>query len=855
MRRRSTRVKENLLKKALENSQQSKSEEHISTAMSTGVPSPQREATPTFGAPISSIPQKRVLEDDHQPTISSPLNPDFKPAKSAEDAPLARERASRAKKESLKKRESKGGSLATDSSARATPDPKASSSQKSKAKDNAPAPIRYKLPPPKISDFEAPRGPIFVPAHTKTAPDGTVIQFNETTDHVYNKKNFHYTHCIADPAFPSSLYYRQSETEPFGPRLNFEDTSTHMFLDEAGLHVTTDKGFRMAKANVAIRQGRYYWECKIISGIPKRKRSEGNVTQQSANGHVRMGWARREATLDAPVGFDAYSYGIRDAQGQKVFMSRPKDFFPPGQDIQEGDVIGLEINLPSETLHRKVVEGQYNPAVDLADDEPPGIETTDKIRDRVPIRFKMHLYFEQIEYHSVKELEELMNPSPVISTGGINGSTQEPGPTHPIPALRTLPHSNIKIYKNGELMGTPFKDLLAFLPPASSPIIQVGARAGLDDGMLGYYPAVSVFRGGAAEVNFGPDFWYPPPGYGDDETDMIGSDQPKLNKLRPAGERYDEQIVEDIVYDIVDEVDFWMQDGGVSGKGATNGVLRASGGVSVQDGMLGGGVLGSEIKDSGKIQEFKRGRNVSRKSSRQTRDCFLRMFIVAYPTHPIIVTIIVTPIRRRTDPSNVLDLAQSSGIAAAIQGWDQIDSHPPWSPNLFPLLHYKTLLSNQSSSPTETIPNCISDEIERVTSIMTTYTFEAALCLQCSGMVIAMDDLGYEELCKLSKNTKIPSTVAIWAVFCRRHSPPNTDKESYDYTKIFIEEDEILKSHSLDKVKRIMSPSILNPTHGGKMTVMASSVYPLGLTNKMIRFFMDMTSETIIIQGVPSSFM
>ena len=357
----------------------------------------------------------------------------------------------------------------------------------------------------------------------------------------------------------------------------------------------------MAKANVGVRQGRWYWECKITSGIPKRKRSEATMEQESANGHVRMGWARREATLDAPVGFDAYSYGLRDAKGQKVFMSRPKDFFPPGQEIQEGDVIGLEINLPSEGLHRKVVEGHYNPAVDLADDEAYGVETADIIRDRVPIRFKAHLYFEQIDYHSSKELEDLMNPSPVISSqGGLGGSAQKPGPTHPTPSLRTLPHSNIKIYKNGVLIGTPFTDLLSFLPPSSKPLPQVGAREGLDDGMLGYYPAVSVFRGGAAEVNFGPDFWYPPPDYQTQgDVDMTGMDQAPASdakNLRAVGERYDEQIVEDIVYDIVDEVDFWLQDGGVSGKGATAGVLRASAGVSVQDG-LSSGVLGSEIKE------------------------------------------------------------------------------------------------------------------------------------------------------------------------------------------------------------------------------------------------------------------
>lgn len=316
-----------------------------------------------------------------------------------------------------------------------------------------------------------------------------------------------------------------------------------------------------------------------------------------------MGWARREATLDAPVGYDAYSYGLRDASGQKVHMSRPKDFFPPGEQIEEGDVIGLEINLPSENLHRKIVDGQYNPAVDLDDDEVGTLETPDVIRDRVPIRYKTHLYFEHIDYQASKELEELMNPSPIISSaaGGVAG-TQPPNPTHPVVALRTLPHSSITVYKNGQLMGTPFKDLLAFLPPASKPLVpqQVGAREGLDDGMLGYFPAISVFRGGAAEVNFGPDFWYPPEGLEEDsDVDMVGSDQAAAKrvatKLRSIGERYDEQIVEDILYDIVDEVDFWVQDGCISGKSAVaprNAAVRAVGAVLVD-----GAGVGGEIKE------------------------------------------------------------------------------------------------------------------------------------------------------------------------------------------------------------------------------------------------------------------
>lgn len=430
--------------------------------------------------------------------------------------------------------------------------------------------MRYKLAPPKPSDFEPARGPIFLPHHdVPSGADGSNIEFFEATEHVFNKKNFHYTHCIADPAFPSSFYYRQTEPEPYGPHMSFEDTAQHIYFDRTGRHITTDKGFRMARANVAVREGRFYWECRITRGLLKSKGPE----DPDSHGHVRVGWARREASVDAPVGFDAYSYGIRDVAGEKVHMSRPKAFFPPGEDLKEGDVIGLEIQLPSEHLHRKIVQGRYNPVVDLLDEEShtSAEEAPNIVRDRIPIRFKAHIYFEKIDYHTAKELDDLMNPSPMGSSGPV-GSAEPPNPTHRYPNLRTLPNSHIKVYKNGVLMGTPWTNLLAFLPPASKPLAQHGAREGLDDGMLGYYPAVSVFRGGAAETNFGPHFWYPPAGYegqkDEDDVDMIdvGDVQPQQDKgssgIKAVSERYEDQIVEDIVYDVIDEVAFWMQDGG-----------------------------------------------------------------------------------------------------------------------------------------------------------------------------------------------------------------------------------------------------------------------------------------------------
>ncbi|KAK2591618.1 transcription factor, contains a PHD finger motif [Conoideocrella luteorostrata] len=516
----------------------------------SGSETPKRESTPN--TLLASIPQKRVFEDVHSPAVPSPLNPDVNASElpPLDDANQSKaSKPHRVKKESLKKREAKGGGR---DSSPAIPDHRSINES-----DNVDSPLRYKLAPPKPSDFDLPRGPVMTFHHEIRGLDGQGVEFFEASDHVFNKKNFRYTHCIADPLFPSTLYYRQTESEPFGPRMSYEDAATSVFFDKTGRGVTTDKGFRMARANVAVREGRWYWECKITQGV--REATEPGAKPEAGK-HVRMGWARREASSDAPVGFDAYSYGFRDVGGEKVYMSRPKEFFPPGEGIREGDVIGLEIQLPSENLQRKIMSRTYNPAIDASDDEPSSTaEAANIVRDRVPIRFKAHTYFEKIEYHSTKELEDLMNPSPV---GPISASAEAPNPLHTSAALRTLPNSHIKVYKNGQLVGTAFDNLLAFLPPASKPQPQVGAREGPDDGMLGYYPAVSVFRGGAAEVNFGPDFWYPPPDYEAYVAGNTDTAESQRRKLHGVCERYNEQIAEDIVYDIIDEVDFWMQDGG-----------------------------------------------------------------------------------------------------------------------------------------------------------------------------------------------------------------------------------------------------------------------------------------------------
>ncbi|PKY00394.1 hypothetical protein P168DRAFT_293645 [Aspergillus campestris IBT 28561] len=300
-----------------------------------------------------------------------------------------------------------------------------------------------------------------------------------------------------------------------------------------------------------------------------------------SRGHVRLGFARREADLDVNVGVDCYGYGIRDVNGEVVNRMRCEYFFPKGESIREGDVIGLLITLPPLSLHKKIVEGAYDPAVDgdasTPNSEPPSAANI--IRDRIPFHYKSDFYWQQSNVFPSKQLRDYAFNLKETSTLG------QPSPTNTEDAsLRTLPGSSITIFKNGVKMGTPFRELYAFLPPASRLVngtnnLGLGERENADDGMVGYYPAVSCYNGGAVECRFEAPWWFGPPPYAD-------NDEP----VRGMGDRFNEQIVEDIVADVVDEVEAMLVWGGVDGDVV---------GKAEIDGTGSGAVGGSEVLKGG----------------------------------------------------------------------------------------------------------------------------------------------------------------------------------------------------------------------------------------------------------------
>ncbi|MBW0518682.1 hypothetical protein O181_058397 [Austropuccinia psidii MF-1] len=420
--------------------------------------------------------------------------------------------------------------------------------------------------------------------------------FFATRSHPWNRSGFRYLACGPAPNQQGDvndypIYYTIETLPPCVAKWSWEDRSSYVHITKDGLSVTTDRGFRSARANLPIREGVWYFEIIMI-----RAGGELNPGGRSdpEEAHVRVGVARRESGLNGPVGIDGYSYGIRDKTGEKVHLSRLQ---PYSEQFGTGDVIGVLLALPKM---RQADDGDKN--------DPARIQ-----RKRVPIRYRRQLYFESPEYPISKEMEELAQwavpsklkqelPSNTASTP-ISKKKSLPGQKHSeskstptlaaptAPPLRQLPvlkGSKLIFFKNGVCQGVAFEDLLDFLPlrlDSSSSQKTTSEEFGQDlgatqrsgdnlhdDGTLGYYPCVSVYGGGIARLNAGPQFRFPPHDIdGSLLVDQVGStkdvqafqkddEQPSSNlPWRPLSELYPIYMAEQRRLDELDGMEIRKQ--------------------------------------------------------------------------------------------------------------------------------------------------------------------------------------------------------------------------------------------------------------------------------------------------------
>jgi COMPASS component BRE2 len=373
------------------------------------------------------------------------------------------------------------------------------------------------------------------------------------------------------------------------------------------LALNGESGHFTTKANVFAREGTYYYETKIISTAEIKELSteplaitQGRMKSitDTGRGSLTIGFARREHHYGQPLGSNRYSYGVKTAASSNMYgnASFQSQFFTikpnnPGQ-LRDGDVVGLMITLPSLDIHQKVAKGTFDHATDAPDLKigprdlkksgksaskgkgrkkaapvPPPDETpmpgpnappvVDIIRDRYPVYYKGNIYHESSEY-TTNTYDMSAVPMETSKKATINPATGKPWDlitdVHPnceVPHFRTLPGSKIEMWLNGEYQGVVFEHLLAFLPPCSY-IEPSGAKKQIkepyDDGSLGYYPAISSYRGGSCAVKFDEPFWH-----------GIPKDRPEAKAF---GTRYAEQIAQDFVNDMVDQVAWGIGTGG-----------------------------------------------------------------------------------------------------------------------------------------------------------------------------------------------------------------------------------------------------------------------------------------------------
>lgn len=389
------------------------------------------------------------------------------------------------------------------------------------------------------------RHPIFAPSQ-----DGSPFHTIEVSalNRQLDKIGFKYTPAgVSDPG--AIIPFRTIESKPQCTRVSWEDRCHLIKVTQDGLGLCGEKGFASARTNVGVQQGRWYMEVRVEKGGGERL---SHISSRMDGAHVRLGWGRREAPLNGPIGLDGYGYGIRDKTGDKVTLSRPK---PYGKPFGSGDIIGLYISLPPRR--------KPNPK---DPDDPAQFH-----RERIAIELKGQEYFESMDYSQSKEMIALMDHQSKIiksETPQIKKSATvknlpneraraqpivpKPAPVRSLP-LPVLAGSKIAFFINGECQGLAYEDIYDFLqlkPESGSRKAKERNRKSkegqrehsenhFDDGTLGYYPIFSLYGGAQIFMNPGPNFEYPPP----NDVDALLTSTPSTADRptwKPMSERYKE---------------------------------------------------------------------------------------------------------------------------------------------------------------------------------------------------------------------------------------------------------------------------------------------------------------------------
>uniref|UniRef100_A0A8V5H380 Uncharacterized protein n=1 Tax=Melopsittacus undulatus TaxID=13146 RepID=A0A8V5H380_MELUD len=173
----------------------------------------------------------------------------------------------------------------------------------------------------------------------------------------------------------------------------FSPTAPQLKISDDRLTVIGEKGYSMVRASHGVRKGAWYFEISMDEMPPDTA--------------ARLGWSQPLGNLQAPLGYDKFSYSWRSKKGTKFHQSIGKHY---SSGYGQGDILGFYISLPEDTETAKSLPDTY--------------------KDKALIKFKSYLYFEEKDF--VDKAEK---------------------------SLKQAPGSQIIFFKNGVSQGIAFKDI------------------------------------------------------------------------------------------------------------------------------------------------------------------------------------------------------------------------------------------------------------------------------------------------------------------------------------------------------------------------------------------------------------
>lgn len=227
-------------------------------------------------------------------------------------------------------------------------------------------------------------------------------------EHPFNRDGYRYILAEPDPHAPFRQEFDESVEMAGKPIPGFlcrvmtpetvllalHDRAPQLTVSEDRCHVTGTKFYCTARATHSVSRGNWYFEAKVVE-MP-----EGAA--------ARIGWAQKNANMQAPLGFDKFGYSCRSRKGTKFHDSIGKHY---SEGYGQGDILGCLIELPEE----KAGERDYLPPT---------------FKDKPLIKFKSHLYYEEKD-----------------------------GLQENLKALKKCVGSKITFFKNGKSLGTAYEDV------------------------------------------------------------------------------------------------------------------------------------------------------------------------------------------------------------------------------------------------------------------------------------------------------------------------------------------------------------------------------------------------------------